>query len=73
LKDLLYHNEGTQDFIEEDIIDMQKLDVMGKMIEDFRRTQVRRREKGGRSESGTKTARRRTEDKANEMPKFLRY
>eukprot|EP01127_Copromyxa_protea_P011529 TRINITY_DN2902_c0_g1_i1.p1 TRINITY_DN2902_c0_g1~~TRINITY_DN2902_c0_g1_i1.p1 ORF type:complete len:454 (+),score=74.95 TRINITY_DN2902_c0_g1_i1:66-1427(+) len=41
LKDLLYHNEGTQDFVEGEIIDVQKLDVMGKMIDDFRKTQER--------------------------------
>lgn len=40
LKDLLYHNENTPDFVEPGVIDMRKLDSMGKMLDQFRSYQV---------------------------------
>eukprot|EP01126_Amoeba_proteus_P007754 TRINITY_DN12797_c0_g1_i2.p1 TRINITY_DN12797_c0_g1~~TRINITY_DN12797_c0_g1_i2.p1 ORF type:complete len:463 (+),score=98.94 TRINITY_DN12797_c0_g1_i2:62-1450(+) len=40
LKDLLYHDEGTEDFVGEHLIDMQKLDVMGGIIDKFHKAQL---------------------------------
>eukprot|EP01125_Pyxidicula_operculata_P009837 TRINITY_DN3237_c0_g1_i5.p1 TRINITY_DN3237_c0_g1~~TRINITY_DN3237_c0_g1_i5.p1 ORF type:complete len:318 (+),score=63.28 TRINITY_DN3237_c0_g1_i5:129-1082(+) len=39
LKDLLYNNEGSKDYIEEGVWNIKKLNLIGKIIEDFKRTQ----------------------------------
>jgi hypothetical protein len=41
LKDLLYHEEGTEDFIAQGVIDTKKLDQMGQLLEYIRQTQLK--------------------------------